>query len=327
MGVRGAVATIALAATLLAGCGDDPGVQLDDDAAWRTSTDPVARGGLTWATGSTVHLGDGTTIETGDPVRAFVVAGDGVFYEPASSDEQGSASFGGGPLMFAAPGDEPVDTGLEARDRAIAVSPDGTTLVLLETDPGRGSAVMRFFDLSTGEAFTSEDGMTGDDEDPEHHLAEAEVHVRGISEESVYASVLEGSYVYDLDTGEGHPAADDEDPPGWSAGPLESPDGRWRIEQGGTRPDRVVGTDGTSIELRLEGRRPSLSWWADEETVVGTVALGAARGGGAGDPLTLVSCVVPSGECAPQEDSTGRLVLFPAGSSELPGLYLQGVEE
>ena len=45
--------------------------------------DPVDVTGLAWATGSTVQLADGSTIDTGDPVQAFVVGGDGVFFVPA----------------------------------------------------------------------------------------------------------------------------------------------------------------------------------------------------------------------------------------------------
>ncbi|WP_104107797.1 hypothetical protein [Nocardioides sp. 616] len=329
MGVRGVVAASALVATLLSGCGDDAGAgAVAEDAAWRTSTDPVEVRGLAWAAGSTVHLADGTEIHTADPVRAFLVAGDGVFYEPLAQDEEDGSSFAGGPLYFAAPGREPVDTGLSAYDREIAASPDGTTLVLLDTDHDEGRAVLRFFDLATGEAFTSEDGMENDHDDPEWNLSEAEVHVRGVSDDAVYVSALEGNYVYDLATGEGRPAGEDDEPPGWDAGPSQSPDGRWRIEQRDTGPDRVVDRDGEEVDLVLEEPRSALSWWADEETVVGTVARGPGRGNRTrpGDAVSLLSCVMPSGECTTYPESTGQLVLFPAGS-EIQGIYLQGGDE
>lgn len=174
---------LALVAMLLAGCGDDP--DLDDDAAWRTSTDSVDTDGLVWASGSTVHLGDGTTIDTGGPIRAYLVAGDGVFFVPAESEED-SLQFSGADLFFAAPGAEAVDTGLRVADDGIAVSPDGSRLAILDADYDDGSAVMRLFDLSSGEAFTSEDGMdTSEYGDPVNHLLESEVEILGITDEEV----------------------------------------------------------------------------------------------------------------------------------------------
>ncbi|KRE99587.1 hypothetical protein ASG88_13265 [Nocardioides sp. Soil777] len=89
---------------LVGACGADR-PDLDEDAGWRTSRAPVGTGGLVWAAGSTVHLADGTSIDVGGPVRAFVVAGDGVFFVPAeSADDIGSAQFADAELMFSAPG-------------------------------------------------------------------------------------------------------------------------------------------------------------------------------------------------------------------------------
>src|SRR4051794_27234632 len=106
-----------LAAGLLSACdsGGDA-AEVDDDAAWRTSTAAVETAGLTWAVGSTVHLPDGTPIDRGEPVRAYVVAGDGVFFVP-SSEVAEDTPFVDAPLWFAAPDEEAEDTGLAVTER------------------------------------------------------------------------------------------------------------------------------------------------------------------------------------------------------------------
>lgn len=314
-------------AFVLGGCGNDDEPDPVDDASWRTSTDPVATGGLAWATGSTVTLGDGTTIETGDPVRAFVVAGDGVFFVPGE-DEDDSLQFSQAPLYFAAPGTEPVDTGLEVAYDALATSPEGDTLVVLEADYDTGEAAMRFFDLADGTAYTSTVGMESDPEDPVHHLLEAEVQIWGTTEDEVHVAALEGDFVYDLATGEGRPAGEDEDRPGWGTDPLESPDGQWSVKSPPTAPDRVVGRDGQEVALAVDEPRWWLSWWADEETVVGSVVTGPGSGKrmAPGDRSTLLSCVVPSGACTTFPESTGRRVLLPVGASDFVAIDLGGVD-
>ena len=234
MGSRGTTALLAtLAVVCLGACGvDEP--DLDDDAGWRTASAPVDPGGLVWAAGSTIHLSDGTLIDVGGPVRAFVVAGDGVFFVPAeSADEVGSAQFTGAGLMFSAPGGTPTDTGLTVAGDGLAASPDGTSLAVLDADLDTGEADhMRLFDLVSGEQVTSDDGMdTSDIEDPVHHLLEMEVRdPRGISDVEVAARVVNGDYAYDLATGAGR-ALGDERHRGRPDDPLASPDGRARIVQ------------------------------------------------------------------------------------------------
>ena len=143
---------LALAVVVLASCGSGSDVDLDDDAAWRTSTAPVETAGLSWAVGATVHLSDGTTVDAGGPIREFVVAGDGVFFVPAAEGED-EALFEE-PLWFVSPDGEPEDTGLEVTRDHFATSPDGRYLTVLDADTDEGSAVMRIFDLDTGECLT-----------------------------------------------------------------------------------------------------------------------------------------------------------------------------
>ena len=316
-----------LLGALVTGCTDDADgtAGLADDGRWRTSTAPVDASGVSWAVGSTVHLADGTTVDTGRPPRAFIVAGDGVFFVPADGDTStGDSAFTGADLWFVRPGAGPVPTGLEVAGTGLARTPDGTRLVVLDADHDEGTAVMRFLDLSSGEETTSEDGMdTSGIDDPVDHLLEAEVEILAVDDERVRARVIEGEEVYDLRNGEGAPASDDEPPLVRDA--LTSPDGTWRIEKPDSGPDRVVDADGRVVDLQVPQERWNLSWWADQETAVGTVITGPGTGKRTteGDTVTLLSCTVPTGACTVLEDSAGQTVLFPLRSPvaaiRLPG--------
>lgn len=308
-----------LLGALVTGCADDADGSAGraDDGRWRTSTAPVDASGLSWAVGSTVHLADGTTVDTGRPPRAYVVAGDGVFFVPADDDASaGDASFTGADLWFVSPGEDPGPTGLEVAGSGLVRTPDGSRLVVLDADYDEGTAVMRFLDLSSGEETTSEDGMdTSGIDDPVDHLLEAEVEILAVDDERVRARVIEGEMVYDLRTAEGAPATDDEPP--LVRDPLTSPDGTWRIEKPDSGPDRVVDADGRAVDLQVPQERWNLSWWADPETAVGTVIAGPGTGKRTteGDTVTLLSCKVPTGACTVLEDSAGQTVLFPLRSS------------
>lgn len=319
-----------LLVALLGGCTGDADRAGDGAPAgerWRTSTDPVDATGLSWAVGSTVHLADGTTADTGRTPRAYVVAGDGVYFVPADDDQTaGDAAFTGAELWFVRPGGDPEPTGLEVAGTGLARTPDGSRLVVLDADYDAGSAVMRFLDLSSGEETTSEDGMdTSGIDDPVDHLLEAEVEILAVDDARVRARVLEGEEVYDLRTGRGAPASDDEPPVVRDA--LTSPDGTWRIEKPDTGPDRVVDADGRPIDLQVPERRWNLSWWADPETVVGTVITGPGTGKRTteGDTVTLLSCTVPDGRCTVLDGSAGETVVFPLRST-VPAIMLQDGE-
>lgn len=308
---------LVLVAGALGGCSDD--LDLDDSAPWRTSRAPVATEGLVWAAGSTVHLADGTTIDTGAPVRAFVVGGDGVFFVPAEAEDDMFA-FTDAPLWFAAPGREAEDTGLAVGSSAVAVSPDGSTLAVLDADTDEGSAVMRLFDLSSGEATTSDDGMdTSGIDDPVHHLLESEVEILGITDDEVAARALDGDFAYDLDTGEGRELGDDEATPGAPTDPQRSPDGSWGFEERPGLHDVLVSSAGDVVVPDPGTARWSLSRWVDDRTVLGVAVDGPGKGDvvGPGDSLTLVTCEVPSGACRSVAGTTGVRVVFPLGT--LPG--------
>jgi hypothetical protein len=318
MAARGTrVLASALLIGSLVGCSDD--LDLDDSAPWRTSRTPVATEGLVWATGSTVHLADGTTVDTGATVRAFVVGGDGVFFVPAEAEDD-IFTFTDAPLWFAAPGREAEDTGLAVDATGVAVSPDGSTLAVLDADTDDGSAVMRLFDLSSGEATTSEDGMdTSGIDDPVHHLLESEVEILGITDDEVWARALEGDFAYDLATGEGRELGDDEPTPGATADPQRSPDGSWGFEERRGLHDVLVSSAGDVVVPDPGTARWALSRWVDDRTVLGVAVDGPGKGDviGPGDSLTLVTCEVPSGACRSVAGTTGEQVVFPLGT--VPG--------
>lgn len=327
---RGTVPALALAAVAaLAGCADEESSG-NGDASWRTSTDPVTTSGVAWAAGSTVHLGDGTTIDTGDPVRVFVVAGDGVFFVPSESQEDvATTSFSSEPLWFASPAGEVSDTGLSVAGDGLLASPGGRHLALLEADHDSGDARMRLLDLESGEEVVSQDGMDdGGSEDPVSHLLEAEVQVRGIDDEQVRARGLEGEYVYELDTGEGRPLRDEEVVASGGADELESPDREWRIEKPEAGPDRILDSAGTAVDLRVDAERWNLSWWADATTAMGTTITGpgAGKATGPGDTVALLACTVPTGECTSFPETAGHTVVFPLGEKVL-GITLQDGSE
>ncbi|MGF9757630.1 hypothetical protein AAII07_20770 [Microvirga sp. 0TCS3.31] len=86
-----AAALLGVLALSAAGCGDDE-PDGSSDADWPRTTTPVDADGLVWAAGSTVHLPDGSTLDTEDPAGSYVVAGDGVWFTSATpGDLEGPA--------------------------------------------------------------------------------------------------------------------------------------------------------------------------------------------------------------------------------------------
>ena len=300
------------AAALLAGCDAGGGSAVDDDAAWRTSTAPVETTGLAWAVDSTVHLPDGTTVDTREEIRAFLVAGDGVFFVPADSGSTDGPSVDA-PLWFVTPGGEPEDTGLEVTERGgVAASPDGRFLAVLDADTDEGSAVMRIFDLSTGEVHDSADGMdTSGIDDPVDHLLESEVEILDVDDEQLTARVIEGEVTYDLATGAGT-EVDGVEP----TDPLVSPDGAWRIDESTPLREVLVPESGDEVVPDTGTDRWGLTSWLDDTTVVGYSVDGPGPDDrvGPGDELALLTCTVPQGACATVDGTAGRRVLLPLGT-------------
>lgn len=350
MGGQVRAAALALAALgalgALAGCSDTPttgsGAGAPDgadpadaadraDGAWRTSTDPLPTDGLAWASGSTVHLADGTTIDTGAPLRTFVVAGDGVFFLPAEDPEdEASTGIDEQEVQYAAPGGEVTATGLTLVTRTLAASPDGRFLGGIDAatgeqdDYGTPVATARVFDLETGEEVVrSAEGMGDPGADDLSVLYEnVEIDVAALTADTAYVEVAGGTLAYDLATGDSSEA----DPPEPDA--TTSPDGAWRVADRPGLADVLESTDGETVVPRTGGPRWTLSFWADDDTVVGVAVDGPGRGPRVDpdDTTRLMTCDVPAGRCDVRAETTGQLVVLPAKTAPFNGLQLQDGE-
>lgn len=331
MPFRSALVTAAVA-LLLAGCTTDAEQPDGSDEPWRLSADPVETGGLVWASGSTVHLADGTTIDTGAPIGGYVVAGDGVWFAEADGDDYQLGNDAEAELRFAAPDGEVVDTGITFLGESLAASAGGRYLALIdvrsgeEDDFGTPQATVRVLDLRTGEEVVQSTEGMGDpaDDDFAAVYPEAEMDVRALTDEAAYVDTLEGTLAFDLATGEARAVSDDEVPdPGLD--PTTSPDGAWQIVDGPRRTDLLAHEDGRRVRPRPGTPRWDLDRWVDDTTVVGVAISGPGLGEQIDprDSLALMSCVVPTGACVVHEETSGREVLFPHGSSEVVAMTLQ----
>lgn len=311
---------------LTAGCSDASGEDKsppEETAAWATSTDPVEAGGLVWAVGGVVHLSDGTTIDVGGPITTYVVAGDGVYFTPAESDEAGTehGNMTTGPLHFADRDGEVTDTGLTVYVESLGSSPDGRYLGLIDATSGpedRFSGLRRataiIVDLTTGaRVVETADGMGDPEEDDlDHDYPEVYLGVRFPDIGSAFVEGL-GDFRYSLPDGEGAPA----DAGVRSPSDPTSPDGAWTIRDRGF-DDQVTSREGEPTPIVTGTPRRDLRWWLDDSTVVGI----AISGPGAGQDLgpdnasTLVTCQVPEGSCTPVDATTGVRITFPVGAGD-----------
>ncbi|KQV77583.1 hypothetical protein ASC64_01700 [Nocardioides sp. Root122] len=313
---------------LTAGCSDpstgptDGGTTAAGMAAW-TSTDPVDTSGLIWAADGVVHLSDGTTIDVGGPLTTYVVAGDGVWFTPAESEESAGrhSSTSTGPLHFAGRDGTVSDTGVTVYVESIGSSPDGRYLGFVDATSGpeddfsgqpRGTAIV--VDTTTGERVVeTADGMGDPDEDDlEHDYPEVYLGVRFPDNGAAVVEGL-GDFFFTLPDGEGEPLESGFRRP---SDPV-SPDGEWTIQDRGF-DDRVVSANGAPVPIRTGTPRRDLRWWLDEATVVGIAIAGPGAGQDLGpdNTATLVTCEVPEGACARVDGTAGARVRFPVGAGD-----------
>ncbi len=310
------VATLALTTA----CGsDDPA---GSPASWPTTTTPVATDGLIWASGSTVHLPDGSTIDTGDLAGAYVVAGAGVWFASADpSEREGNAL----PELRVATADGVEDLGVHPGIGSLTTSADGRWLAFIDRlEEGAGSAEAVVVDLTTGEEVVrSSEGLLPKETegaDWTDLYEDAPVGMLGVVDGTAYVQGLNALVSHDLSTGEA--TSEDLD---WEAirasdwwqslhltAPLPNADRTWHIpaQAFGARPvlesadgERVTTTrpDATGPLGSPDVTGPpleewSLGGWSDATTVVGKTP---SRDGSSVDWLSpvLITCVVPSGEC------------------------------
>lgn len=324
-----ALACGVIAAGLLAGCGDDPGDgnNTEDRAGhagtWTPSDDPVENRGLAWAADGVVHLGDGSTIDTGSTITDFVVAGDGVYFMSSRDSE-----------LELATEDGTTSTGVSPDPDTLATSPDGQYLAFIEYSGeedrfGTHVAEAVVVDLAAGEeVLRSSEGMG--DADTDADLAdlyeELPPEVYGVDDETAYVATTDKVLGFDLATGDSRVV--NEDPSGvadtaWypqftGQEQAANPSGTWRIVAQGD-PPRLRSDDGQVVTTRLteedlgvppwEVDEPP-SWrldsWLDDATAVGRVDLYDTTGGDLTIPIT---CTTTSGRCVAVPGTSDGVVL------------------
>jgi hypothetical protein len=315
-------ALFGLLALSTAACGTD-----DDPAttgkAWPSTSTPVATDGLIWASGSTVHLPDGSTMDTEALAGAYVVAGPGVWFASAESgDLEGNEL----PELRVATADGVEDTGAHPAIGSLTTSADGRWLAFIDRmEDGAGAAEAVVVDLTTGaEVVRSSDGLVPKQTsgaDWTDLYEDAPVGMLGVVDGAAYVRGLDTLLTFDLSTGEGTTADLD-----WDAvratewfqsfhrtAPLWNADRSWAIaaQELGATPV-LESADGEQVTTSVpDATGPlgspdvsgppleewSLGGWIDETTVV---AITPSRDGFEVDWTTpvLLTCTVPSGECA-----------------------------
>jgi hypothetical protein len=317
------------------GCGpdDDPS---GSTASWPTTSTPVATDGLVWASGSTVHLPDGSTIDTEVRAGSYVVAGAGVWF---ASAEPGDLEGNELPELRVATADGVEDLDVHPGIGTLTTSSDGRWLAFVDRlEDGAGAAEAVVVDLTTGEEVVrSGEGLLPSETagaDWADLYEDAPVGMLGVVDDTAYVQGLSTLVTHDLSSGES--TSDDLD---WEAirgsswwqslhraAPLPSPDGAWQIpaQEFGAVPS-LESADGSRVETSLPPpsgplgspdvtgpplEEWSLGGWTDATTAVGKTP---TRDGSSVDWTSpaLITCVVPSGECA-VVDGTEEGVNLPA---------------
>ncbi|HWJ09419.1 MAG TPA: hypothetical protein VNS46_08590 [Nocardioides sp.] len=320
-----AVALLAIGATLAA-CGEDRTDDGTDDGtrpgAWPAAEARVETRGLVWAAGGTIHLGDGSTLDAGSPVRSFVVAEGGAYVVPdTASDEQPW------PELLRVTPDGSDRLGVHPEADSLATSPDGRHLAFLDRSGERDGydtplAEAVVVDLTTGEEVLRSGAGMGDPatDDLTDLYEDATPYVIGVDDEHAWVHTVGDVRSVALGSGEVEVVEDDggiTDQPWYDALRTElvadSPDGEWSIRPG---PDgerwsapQLVADDGRAVVTRLDGADlgfgpldpapRDVTWtldsWLDASTAVGSARVSASVDGA--ETWVLVTCTVPDGAC------------------------------
>lgn len=309
-------AAVTLALVLAAGCGDDEG---GGDGGWPPSGDPVDATGPVYAVGDTVHLGDGSTIGLGDEPAQFLLAGDGVYFVPATGDGLS------GQLLRATP-DGVTETGAEAEARSLRTSPDRTHLAFIDLTTGEEDqwgtpvATAVVVDLASGEEVVrTTEGMgdpDGDDDLFDLYEDADGPSIVAVTDEAAYVSTpTDGIWAYDLASGDGEKVADSgaevmDEPwypslPQDSTAPVPNPSGTWSYVNPSLLDDPPFfePADGAPVTTRADLERWGLAGWLDDETALGI------GGDAVGEVRVLVTCTVPTGRCTTVEGTEGGVQL------------------
>lgn len=311
-------ALILLLTPVLAACGDEPAGE--PGSGWPAAEGSVETRGLAWAAGRTIHLGDGTTLDAGEPVRAFVVGEGGAYVVPDTRSDDETW-----PELVRVTGQGRQGLGVHAEPDSLSLSPDGRYLAFLDHSGERDAydtplAEAVLVDLATGrEVHRSADGMGDPATDDLADLYEdAPPAVLGVSAthawfvtpgEVVSVEIASGTTEVVSDSNSGYT-----DQPWYDAlssePPLTSPDGAWTIQQPPRGAPRLVPAAGgsavptrlTAADLGVDPLEPQprdIDWtldsWIDDTTAVGTATVSASVDGAQTFPL--VTCTVPDGAC------------------------------
>jgi hypothetical protein len=306
---------------LLSACTDDPGAGGAD--SWPTTDQPVDADGLVWASGSEVHLPDGTTIDTGDLAGAYVVAGPGVWF---ASAEPGELEQNRLPELRLATPDGVQDTGVHPGIGSLTTSADGRWLAFIDRlEEGAGSAEAVVVDLSTGEEVVrSDEGLVPDDTDDADWTdlyEDAPVSVLGVVDDTAYVRGLGDVIAHDLSTGEvetidlsGTELVEQEwfrtlnpEPPLWNA------DRSWNIlEPGFAQPvSELESAEGEQVTTSVpDGAADEwmVGGWVDADTAVAITPTQDGADVSWTSPA-LMACEVPTGECTVLEGTEGGVNL------------------
>lgn len=323
--VAAALAVLALAA----GCSDDtepPQPTLGEAPAWPARDASAATDGLVWATGSTVHLPDGSTIELDEDAGTYVVAGSAVYYVAD-----------GGTLLRATP-DEP-GLSVPAHPESLRTSADGRWLGLVDVPDGTdGPREVVVVDTTTGtEVVRSQEGLVPGDTDGldwEAFYADNPVEVVSIVDDTAYVAGVDDDYAWDLATGEST-VVDDvptpvTEPPWWNPSrtwsvPRQPSGDVTRIAPASGRPVRTTVPDATGPGGSPDVDGPALEeWrlvgWLDDGAAL---ALTPSRDGfdSLWDPPVLLTCAVPSGACEVLPGTEDGVALPADRPTGLPPVY------
>lgn len=312
LSARRTLTRLLLPALLLTSACRDQAAEPAEPAAltWTPATGRVATTGVIWAQGSRVHFPDGRIIDAGMPIGSFVVAGDGIYFVAAASEQTAR------PVLRHATFDEVEDTGVRLEGESFGATADGRYLVYLARSGGRDrhgtpQAQVGVVDLETGEqTVASSEGM-GDPgrDDLDQLYGESGIGLAALTTGTVYVDTAGPMLAYDLATGrerEVDPLRIPDD-----AGDT-GPDGAWRIDRSDDERPVLVGTRGERVRPQVGTARWGLSRWLDARTVLAFAVTPAPRPTD-GPPLpsgqgedtapatrtTFLRCRVPDGRCTP----------------------------
>lgn len=318
-GVRNLVAVIGVLLTLV-GCTEGD----EDSSDGASGAQSAAKAGLIWASGSVVHLADGTTIDTGESIAAYVVAGDGVYFVTDESPDTPSFTGAMEAELHVADRDGTVtDTGVTILVSTLTASPSGRYVAALDMgaveDGERAETVVWDVD-DGGEVIRADDGMGDPDDDLEWLYSEVSLDIPLLTDEEVYVDGVEEVWSYDLGTGDGTQLDEDAEVPAYDVSSRVSPDGGWQITGD---PERPIGVDEHNQTITSPSGKvwepsvPTESWqllgWVDEDTVYGVAH---------GDATALLTCEVDRRACRVLDESAGQSVQFPIDELSYDGLDL-----